>query len=160
MTFFISIIEAIGTWLLFAAPLLQATTELHEEVAGWEAIKQGFQMSKKINIKQVSLWWWLLPPVKIFLERRKISKIKQAYADITLSDETHKTLLRFSLKANGWIGVTLGGWLVAISTSWELVETFELGIKTWVFLLLLLTYTSILFTIKLITKSSHQSYTA
>lgn len=155
MTFLIPVIETIGAWLLFAAPLLQATTELHEEVTGWEAIRTRFHTSTKIPIKQVSLWWWLLPPVKIILERRKISKIKQAYADIILSDDTHKALRRFSLKANGWIGVTLGGWLVAISTTWELVEKVELGIKTWVFLLLLLTYTSILFTIKLITKASH-----
>lgn len=155
MTFLMPVIETIGAWLLFAAPLLQATTELHEEVAGWEAIRNRFQTSNKINIKQISLWWWLLPPVKIMLERRKISKIKQAYADITLSDDTHKALRHFSLKANGWIGVTLGGWLVAISTTWELVENVELGIKTWVFLLLLLTYTSILFTIKLIKKASH-----
>ncbi|MCJ1979195.1 conserved hypothetical protein [Lactococcus piscium] len=155
MTFLIPVIETIGAWLLFAAPLLQATTELHEEVTGWEAIRTRFHTSTKIPIKQVSLWWWLLPPVKIILERRKISKIKQAYADVTLSDDTHKALRRFYLKANGWIGVTLGGWLVAISTTWELVEKVELGIKTWVFLLLLLTYTSILFTIKLITKASH-----
>lgn len=155
MTFLILVIETIGAWLLFAAPLLQATTELHEEVTGWEAIRKRFYTSTKIAIKQISLWWWLLPPVKIILERRKISKIKQAYADIILSDDTHKALRRFSLKANGWIGVTLGGWLVAISTTWELVEKVELGIKTWVFLLLLLTYTSILFTIKLITKASH-----
>ncbi len=155
MTFLIPVIETIGAWLLFAAPLLQATTELHEEVTGWEAIRTRFHTSTKIPIKQVSLWWWLLPPVKIILERRKISKIKQVYADVTLSDDTHKSLRRFSLKANGWIGVTLGGWLVAISTTWELVEKVELGIKTWVFLLLLLTYTSILFTIKLITKASH-----
>lgn len=155
MTFLIPVIETIGAWLLFAAPLLQATTELHEEVTGWEAIRTRFHTSTEIPIKQVSLWWWLLPPVKIILERRKISKIKQAYADVTLSDDTHKALRRFSLKANGWIGVTLGGWLVAISTTWELVEKVELGTKTWVFLLLLLTYTSILFTIKLITKASH-----
>ena len=155
MTFLIPVIETIGAWLLFAAPLLQATTELHEEVTGWEAIRTRFHTSTKIPIKQVSLWWWLLPPVKIILERRKISKIKQVYADVTLSDDTHKSLRRFSLKANGWIGVTLGGWLVANSTTWELVEKVELGIKTWVFLLLLLTYTSILFTIKLITKASH-----
>ncbi|CEN28591.1 MAG: hypothetical protein L0F95_00290 [Lactococcus sp.] len=155
MTFLIPVIETIGAWLLFAAPLLQATTELHEEVTGWEAIRTRFHTSTEIPIKQVSLWWWLLPPVKIILERRKISKIKQVYADVTLSDDTHKSLRRFSLKANGWIGVTLGGWLVAISTTWELVEKVELGTKTWVFLLLLLTYTSILFTIKLITKASH-----
>ena len=155
MTFLIPVIETIGAWLLSAAPLLQATTELHEEVTGWEAIRTRFHTSTEIPIKQVSLWWWLLPPVKIILERRKISKIKQVYADVTLSDDTHKSLRRFSLKANGWIGVTLGGWLVAISTTWELVEKVELGTKTWVFLLLLLTYTSILFTIKLITKASH-----
>lgn len=154
LTFLIPIIETIGAWLLFGAPLLQATTELHEEVAGWEAIKKRFQTSNKISIKKISLWWWLLPPIKIFLERRKIKKIKHAYADIKLSDDTHKVLHRFSLKANGWIGVTLGGWLVAISTTWELVEKVELGIKTWLFLLLLFTYTSILFTIKLSAKSS------
>ena len=88
----ILVLETLGAWLLFGAPLLQATTELHEEVAGWEKIRSKHAAAKKIDIGKVTFWWWLLPPLKVLFEKRRIRKIQRTYADIKLSDETQERL--------------------------------------------------------------------
>ena len=140
---FISVLELIGAWLLFGAPLLQSVTELYEELDKRE------QLVKKINnynsrktIKSISFWWWLFPPIKIILEKNKIKKIKKM-TDNNLSEETQNKLYRLSIKANGWSGVTLGGWLVAVSTSWSFVQSMHLAVSYWLFIICLGSYTSI-----------------
>lgn len=146
----ILVIELIGVWLLFGAPLLQATTELYEEVSGWDKIKAHHDTRTPQSIKKHSFWWWLLPPLKIYLEKRRIRKIKQRYAHVKLSDASRQELRQFSLKVNGWSGVTLGGWLVAISTTWDFSEACHLGVGIWITLVLFFSYVSILINIKLV----------
>lgn len=145
----ILVFEMIGAWLLFGAPLLQATTELYEEVSGWDKIRKKYDVSNRKGIKKHSFWWWLLPPLKIYLEKRRIRKIKQHYADTKLSAATHKELRQFSLKVNGWSGVTLGGWLMALSTTWTFTEKCRMSIGIWLVLVIFLSYVSILINIKL-----------
>lgn len=148
----ILVLETLGAWLLFGAPLLQATTELHEEVAGWEKIRSKHAAAKKIDIGKVSFWWWLLPPLKVMFEKRRIRSIRKAYAEIKLSDETQERLYKYALKVNGWSGVTLGGWFVAISTTWELVNNFGLSLSAWGGLVIFLSYVSIIINMKLLIK--------
>src|SRR5574337_152579 len=149
----ILVLETLGAWLLFGAPLLQATTELHEEVAGWEKIRSKHAAAKKIDIGKVTFWWWLLPPLKVLFEKRRIRKIQRIYADIKLSDETQERLYTYALKVNGWSGVTLGGWLVAISTTWTLVGNLELSLGAWIGLVIFFSYVSIIINIKLLIKN-------
>ncbi|MGO2743370.1 MAG: hypothetical protein ACTIAM_07045 [Pseudolactococcus laudensis] len=53
MDSFILGLQTIGAWLLFGAPLLQAATELYEEVKGWEAIKNKHESSKRKDIGKI-----------------------------------------------------------------------------------------------------------
>ena len=152
MDSFILGLQTIGAWLLFGAPLLQAATELYEEVKGWEAIKNKHESSKRKDIGKIQFWWWLLPPLKIYLEKRRIQKIQKTYSDIKLSDETRESLHKYALKVNGWSGVTIGGWLAAIGTTWQLVGNFELGPEIWLGLVIFFSYVSILIKIKLLIK--------
>ncbi|MGO2743371.1 MAG: hypothetical protein ACTIAM_07050 [Pseudolactococcus laudensis] len=93
-----------------------------------------------------------MPPLKIYLEKRRIQKIQKTYSDIKLSDETRESLHKYALKVNGWSGVTIGGWLAAIGTTWQLVGNFELGPEIWLGLVIFFSYVSILITIKLLIK--------
>lgn len=140
---YISVLELIGSWLLFGAPLLQSVTELYEELDKRE------QLVKKINnynsqkiIKSVSFWWWLFPPIKIILEKKKIQTIKKL-TDNHLSKETKNKLHRLSVKANGWSGVTSGGWLLAVSTTWNFTQSMHLSIYYYLLTIFLGSYISI-----------------
>ena len=152
MNSMILVIETIGAWLLFGAPLLKATTELHEEVAGWEKIRSKHAATKKIDIGKVSFWWWLVPPLKVMFEKRRIRRIRKAYAAIKLSDETQESLYKYALKVKGWSGVTLGGWFVAISTTWTLVGNLKLSLGAWIGLVIFFSYVSIIINMKLLIK--------
>lgn len=143
------IIELIGAWLLFAAPLLQATLELHEENESWDAIKNKHRAYHQPIIKKSYFLWWLIPPLKILFEKRRIRKIKHLYSDVKLSSETTRRLHRYGLKANGWSGVTLGGWCIAVSTSWDVTKHFNLPIAIWLCLILSFSFISTLINMKL-----------
>lgn len=140
---FISVLELIGAWLLFGAPLLQSVTELYEELDKREKLVQKINdYNSRKTIKSISFWWWLFPPIKIILEKNKIKKIKKL-TDNHLSKETKNKLHRLSVKANGWSGVTSGGWLVAVSTTWNFAQSMNLSIYYWLLIICFGSYASI-----------------
>lgn len=118
----------IGAWLLFAGPILQAALELKEEDiqrARLHTAKQQVQIPRN-----VSNWWWLLPPVKFFLEQRQSRKFHAEYFKI-LAPEDLESLISFVNKARGWLLVASGALLIAIKETYELGE--ELEWPHWVF---------------------------
>ncbi|MGH7241467.1 MAG: hypothetical protein ACREGB_04175, partial [Candidatus Saccharimonadales bacterium] len=51
----------IGAWLLFAGPIYQAALELQDEDIEMDRIRAaGRKVEKPAD---VSVWWWLLPPI-------------------------------------------------------------------------------------------------
>ena len=105
----ITLLELIGAWILFGAPLFQSVTELYEELEKREKLVTVINQNHTDQaIKKVSFWWWLFPPIKIALEKKKLRQIKKM-TNHQLSEETKEALHRLSLKANGWAGVSLGG---------------------------------------------------
>ncbi|MCT6894307.1 MAG: hypothetical protein M3Z45_02605, partial [Bombilactobacillus mellifer] len=64
MDIFIDFFEVLGEWLLFTFPIYQGLIELYDYEHFLEDFSQSSQLSDKI-----SPWYWLLPPVKIYLEK-------------------------------------------------------------------------------------------
>ena len=128
MEYVIAICGFIGGWLLVAGPVWQAAIELREEEVDRDAIEAV--KSSAPPPPKVSAWWWLLPPVAYFLQSRRQRAARQAVQD-ALPPEQLKQTISFLNKANGWVVVALGGFLLAVKETWELVDLLHLA--QWVF---------------------------
>jgi hypothetical protein len=112
----------LGAWLLVAGPVYQAYLELKEQ----EFERERFTAAGTgvPEPPRVSGWWWLLPPVKYLLERRRSAKWRDAMLAALPHDEL-ENLVNFLNKARGWLYVGLGGFLIATKETWELHEHYE-----------------------------------
>jgi hypothetical protein len=128
MEYVIAICGFGGAWLLVFGPLWQARIELREEEIDQEAI-QAVRESIKPPPK-ISAWWWLLPPVAYLLNSRRQREIRRAF-NAALPPEALKQTITFMNKANGWVIVALGGYLIAAKETWELIQ--DLHWSDWVF---------------------------
>lgn len=120
-----------GAWLLVAGPVYQAVLELRDEDIARDRIAAT---AHEIGpLEPVSPWWWLLPPVAYWLNKRRRDRFQRQVLG-RLSDEDFEAFVSFVNKAQGWLLVGLGGLLIAAKETWELVEGHEW--ETWVFWLL------------------------
>ena len=129
----ILIVEVIGDWLLFAGPLLQAAIELREEADGWDDVHKHLRQATRSDDwpKRVSFLWWLLPPVKVHLERKRSDRARSIISR-ELSDEELKMFRIFGLKARAWVIVSGGAWLMALATSYQvLCGEFHFSLIGW-----------------------------
>jgi len=111
--------EFLGAWLLVAGPLYQAALELHDEDIETErikSVKKGIQ-----NPQAISIWWWLVPPIKVALEQRRSKRYRRAYLR-ALSEEDANALVAFISKATGWLYVATGGLLLAVAATYQLMQ--------------------------------------
>jgi len=122
----ILILGFIGSWLLFAGPIWQAALELGEENVDFD--RDSFKDLAKAN--PVSVWWWFLPPVKIYLEQRRSKRIREEFLK-SLPSKTVEQFMSFMNKATAWMYVGSGGLLIAIKETYELNE--YLGWGMWIF---------------------------
>jgi len=134
----------LGSWLLFAGPIYQAAIELQEQDIEVDRIRSvGDSVPKPAEI---SAWWWLLPPVKFWLEHRRSERIRRLYFEALESADV-EALLSFMNKALGWLLVGLGGLCIALKETYELVEHQQWNNLTFWLLALCLGLASILHTI-------------
>jgi hypothetical protein len=118
----------LGAWLLLAGPLHQARVELAEEAFEREKFEEVANVLGPPT--HVSPWWWLLPPVRLYLgHRAKEEWDRQIW--LALPDEDFEALSSFMSKARGWMLVGAGGFLIATKETYELVEGHEWPL--WVF---------------------------
>jgi len=121
-----------GAWLLVAGALHQARVELAEEEFERERFEEVVDVVGPPE--RVSPWWWLLPPVRLYLGRREKERWdRQVW--LTLPDEDFEALSSFMSKARGWLLVGTGGLLIATKETWDLVEGHEW--PAWLFWVLL-----------------------
>ena len=111
-----------GAWLVVAGSVFQAGLELHEESVARDAMERASQTVDRSA--PVSPWWWLVPPVKYFLEKRRSAAFRNDVLSALSVDEV-SALVRYIDKAAGWLLVGAGGTLIAAKESWELVEHYE-----------------------------------
>jgi hypothetical protein len=117
---FIAWCAFLGAWLLVAGPLMQAALELREEDAQTEQIEATSERLQS-DYPGVSRWWWLLPPVHYWLQRRRAKRFREAVMR-ELTPEQLGGLLSFMNTATGWLFVAGGAALIAVKETWELVE--------------------------------------
>jgi hypothetical protein len=118
----------VGAWLLVAGPLQQAAMELRQEDARVQRIHAVHAAVPAP--RPVSVWWWLLPPVKVVLDRRRGARHKQAFFE-RLEHEDAEAVLEYLNAANAWLFVSGGACLLAFKETLNLVERFEA--PTWAF---------------------------
>jgi hypothetical protein len=111
-----------GSWLLFAGPVYQASLELQEEGLERERIEQVTAGVPKPA--PISGWWWLLPPVRFELGRRRSAEYRRRTM-AAIGPEDMADLVRYLNKALGWLLVGLGGLLLAINETWEIRERYD-----------------------------------
>jgi hypothetical protein len=136
----------IGAWLLFAGPIYQAALELTAENLEIDRDTIHRQTAALSQPAKVSVWWWLLPPVKIYLEQHRSDTIRHIYIQ-SLSTEQIEALTSFMNKASGWLFVAVGGLCIAIKETYELAEHLEWSLWLWGPLVIVLIYISIVHTI-------------
>jgi hypothetical protein len=128
MEYVIAICGFIGGWLLVAGPVWQAAIELRDEEVDQEEIEAVKSM---IAVPPpIAIWWWLLPPVAYVLQMRRRRDYHEKF-NAALKPEQLKQTISFFNKANGWVIVAIGGFLIAVKETWELVEDFHW--PQWVF---------------------------
>jgi len=116
---------ALGAWLLFAGPIYQAALELREEGFDREAFEAT--TAGVAEPARVSGWWWLLPPVAFVKQQRRSREYRDAVMGALGPTELEQSV-NFLNKANGWLIVALGGFLIAAKETYEVVELFELSL--------------------------------
>lgn len=110
-----------GAWLLFAGSIYQAYLELTSEQLQADHIRATLK-----NVgppSKASAWWWLLPPVKIILERQLGRAYREQFIR-TMDPGDVSLMLDFGNKAAGWLLVAGGGALIAMKETYELAERF------------------------------------
>lgn len=112
----------IGAWLLFAGPIYQAALELQDEDIEIDRIRAAGAHVEPMT--DTSIWWWLLPPVKVYLEqkRRKAYQIRYIKA---LTPEDVEAVISLSNKATAWLFVAVGGLCIAVKETYELAQHAE-----------------------------------
>lgn len=132
MEYVIAVCGFIGGWLLVAGPLWQASIELREEEIDQEAIEAA--QSSFAQPPGISAWWWLLPPVGYVMQMRRQRAARRSFQE-SLPPEQLRQTVNFLNKANGWLVVATGGFLLAVKETWELVE--DIHFPQWVFWVLI-----------------------
>jgi hypothetical protein len=117
-----------GSWLLVFGPVYQAAIELTGQDVAFDRIRS---LAKSVVPKKASAWWWLLPPVKMVLDRHYLNQAREQSLR-TMGHGELAAFLAFSNKALGWMYVGGGGLLLAFCETQELVVRFSLGIAGWI----------------------------
>jgi hypothetical protein len=112
----------IGAWLLFAGPIYQAALELQEEDIEIDRIRAAGATVQKPP--KASMWWWVFPPAKIYLESRRRKDFERRVMG-ALSLEDFEAMVSFRNKSNGWLYVALGGFCIACKETYELMHANE-----------------------------------
>jgi hypothetical protein len=134
----------LGSWLLFAGAIFQAALELKEQDVERERLHE---VKKEISIpRNVSFWWWLLPPVKLILERIQTHKWRREYFNVLIAED-REALVNFTQKAKGWLFVAGGGLLLAVEETWRFTQLFHLIWWLRLIVIIVLIYTSLFYTI-------------
>lgn len=126
----------LGAWLLVAGPVYQAGLELEAEEFEFDRLRK---LSAQVPAPaQVSRWWWLLPPVRLVLQRVRSNRYQHMIIEV-MSDEDYEAASTFINKATGWLYVGVGGLLIAAKETYELAEHYEWPIAIfWALLVVML----------------------
>jgi hypothetical protein len=140
----------VGAWLLVAGPLLQGALELRDE----EMDREGFEKVRNDvhPLPRVSRWWWLLPPVAIYKNRKRSDDFRRQTMGV-LTVEQRAQFVGFTNKATGWFTVAGGAFLIFLKEAWELAEIYELALWIYIVVVILLAIAAVANTIVRLSRS-------
>lgn len=122
----------VGSWLLVAGAIYQAALELTEQEMDREEIASA--TSSVQRPARDSAWWWLLPPVAYVRQIRRSRGHRLAILNALGTKQLRQTVTFFN-KTNGWLTVAGGAFLLAVSATWDLRDTFDWPVALfWVLL--------------------------
>ena len=128
MELFIDFASFFGAWLLVAGPLYQASLELREQDIAFDRIHA---VRQKIPVPpKVSPWWWVLPPVKVYLEHRISQQYRDQFIRALEADDV-EAIMNFKSKATGWVIVASGAALIAAKETYELWLHFHVPVVSF-----------------------------
>lgn len=119
METFMAWLVFLGAWLLFAGPIYQAVLELRDEDIEIDRIRAAKASVQKPE--NVSAWWWILPPLKIYKEFASRRAYQWRYVK-TLTREDLESVVSFQSKAFAWSLVAVGGFFVACDETYNVVQ--------------------------------------
>ena len=111
MTTLLSALGVLGAWLLFAGPIYQANVDLNAESAAIDLVRS--RVKSAVDIPRISHWWWLFPPMRIWLVTRRRHEVGRQAKAVLDADEV-QLMVRYYQAARGWLLVGLGAWLLLI----------------------------------------------
>lgn len=123
MELLISVIGLFGAWLLLAGSIYQAVLELRAHELAVERLQEVGALART---QRVSGWWWLFPPLKLYLERRRAVANKEVYFNALSVDEL-ESLVSFLNKSTGWLCVALGGLMIATKETHQFCHDRHVG---------------------------------
>ncbi|WP_159722538.1 hypothetical protein [Enterococcus sp. CSURQ0835] len=120
----------LGDWLLYTFPLYQGMMEVSEQEAQLEKFAANARQTKSVPDL-----YWFIPPLKIYLERKRTKKI---LFESTVDDADLKKLFTILNKATAWLYVSFAGLLNGIASTHELAESFHFHWSLPIFLLVII----------------------
>ncbi len=115
----------VGAWFLVAGSIYQASLELHKEQVA--ADQMAMATTKVPAPPAVSAWWWLLPPIKLYLDGQRRSQHRHTFL-ASLTPEERETIVAFLSMFRGWLLVATGALLIAIQQTYDVVERLNLSL--------------------------------
>lgn len=124
----------LGGWLLVAGPLIQARLELDAEATELSGIRDVVRSTAPPS--RLSRWWWLVPPVAMYLTRRRQSAFLDTLGE-RLDAAQRARLAHFFAVARAWMIVACGAALIAVKETYELAHHEHWGaVGFWVLILI------------------------
>lgn len=118
-----------GSWLLVAGPVYQAAIDFQAEDIERDAIQHAADVTAKPP--PFSRWWWLIPPAGYALQVRRSRIYRRAVMDVLTAAQMEQ-LVRFGNKATGWILISMGALLVALTETWTLRDVYDWPLAAYV----------------------------
>ena len=118
-----------GSWLLVAGPVYQAAIDFQAEDIERDAIQHAADVTAKPP--PFSRWWWLIPPAGYALQVRRSRIYRRAVMDVLTAAQMEQ-LVRFGNKATGWILISVGALLVALTETWTLRDVYDWPLAAYV----------------------------
>lgn len=117
----LTILGFIAEWLLFTFSLHQAVIELSEQKEALDDIKLA-----STKYRSVSPFYWLFPPLKVWLEKKRMEKILH---DITVNTKDFDELFGLSNRAIAWAYLAVAEIFISAIATNEVLEIFKVELS-------------------------------
>ena len=112
-------------WFLFTFSLYQAVVEIGEQ----EVILGQIKSTSK-EYREVPAFYWLVPPFKVWLEKKRVERILH---DITVNTEDFDQIFSLSNRAIAWTYIAVAEILIGVISTNEILELFNIEVSNMTF---------------------------